>query len=329
MMQPERRRQTRFHQPHIQVSLEAQGESHTGELVNISRQGAFVQVFPPSRPDAVFTLHLPGGTEISKKCKVLRAETERGGWCALKFNEPMPELVLDTLLIPAHSQHELILRCAKEGDLGPWNDWRRRYPWVPINLREADLAGQFLAGADLHAAHLAGADLQGADLSKADLRQADLQGAQLAGANLRQAVLAGATLRQADLRKAVLESADLRGADLEGADLEGADLDKAILPDSPEADARPAAAAPEGAGGRGEMPAAAARLLKLEALVATIGLLLSLGAAVAAFLMRGPEHEPLRFILLVSAALIASTLFCLLLVCAVRRKEGARVLRHS
>ena len=303
MMQPERRRQTRFHQPHIQVSLEAQGESHTGELVNISRQGAFVQVFPPSRPEAVFTLHLPGGTEISKKCKVLRAETERGGWCALKFNEPMPELVLDTLLIPAHSQHELILRCAKEGDLGPWNDWRRKYPWVPINLREADLAGQFLAGADLHLAHLAGADLQGADLSKADLRDADLQGAQLAGANLRQAILAGATLRQADLRKAV-------------------------LPDSP-AQATPAGAAPAGAGGGAETPAAAARPPKGEALVATIGLLLSLGAAMAAFFIRGPEHEPLRFILLVSAALIASTLFCLLLVCAVRRKEGARVLRHS
>ena len=323
MMQPERRRQTRFHQPHIQVSLEAQGESHTGELVNISRKGAFVQVFPPSRPDVVFTLHLPGGTEISKKCKVLRAETERGGWCALKFNEPMPELVLDTLLIPAHSQHELILRCAKEGDLGPWNDWRRKYPWVPINLREADLAGQFLAGADLHLAHLAGADLQGADLSKADLRDADLQGAQLAGANLRQAILAGATLRQADLRKAVLESADLRGADLEGADLEGADLDKAVLPDSP-AQATPAGAAPAGAGGGAETPAAAARPPKGEALVATIGLLLSLGAAMAAFFIRGPEHEPLRFILLVSAALIASTLFCLLLVCAVRRKEGAR-----
>ncbi|MBE3096805.1 MAG: pentapeptide repeat-containing protein [Planctomycetes bacterium] len=324
MMQPERRRQTRFHQPHIQVSLEAQGESHAGELVNISRQGAFVQVFPPSRPDAVFTLHLPGGTEISKKCKVLRAETERGGWCALKFNEPMPELVLDTLLIPAHSQHELIMRCAKEGDLGPWNEWRRRYPWVPINLREADLAGQFLAGADLHAAHLAGADLQGADLSKADLREADLQDARLAGADLRQAILTGANLRQADLRKAVLESADLRKANLEGAALEGADLDNAVLADSPAADAGPAAAAPEGAGGGGETQPQAARPPKWEALVATVGLALSLGAAVAAFLLRGPEHEPLRFILLVSAALIASTLFCLLLLCAVRREKGAR-----
>ena len=69
-------------------------------------------------------------------------------------------------------------------------------------------------------------NLVGANLSGANLRSADLVGANLVGANLRSADLYGADLRYADLYGANLRYADLRYADLYGADLYGANHDK-------------------------------------------------------------------------------------------------------
>jgi pentapeptide repeat protein len=56
------------------------------------------------------------------------------------------------------------------------------------------------------------------------LRNADLAGARLRGADLRRADVRGALLIAADLRRADLRGADLLGADLRDADLCGADL---------------------------------------------------------------------------------------------------------
>jgi hypothetical protein len=91
-------------------------------------------------------------------------------------------------------------------------------------LREANLRGADLGGADLREANLRGADLGGADL-----KWADLGGADLGEANLREANLRGADLKWADLREANLRGADLGGADLKWADLRGADLGEANL----------------------------------------------------------------------------------------------------
>ena len=69
-------------------------------------------------------------------------------------------------------------------------------------------------------------NLVGANLSGANLRSADLSGANLVGANLRSADLYGADLRYADMYGANLRYADLRYADLYGANLRSAYHDK-------------------------------------------------------------------------------------------------------
>lgn len=117
------------------------------------------------------------------------------------------------------------------------------------NLRETNLYGAILCGADLREANLRGAKLRdaslcGADLCGTDLREADLRGADLREvdfreanlyeANLRETNLCGVILREAYLRKAILYKANLCGADLHGAnlcrtDLRGANLNEASL----------------------------------------------------------------------------------------------------
>jgi hypothetical protein len=97
------------------------------------------------------------------------------------------------------------------------------------NLRGANLYGADLRGANLRVANLYGADLRGANLRGANLYGADLRGANLYGAYLRGANLRGANLYGADLRGANLYGADLYGADLRGANLYGADLRGANL----------------------------------------------------------------------------------------------------
>jgi hypothetical protein len=72
--------------------------------------------------------------------------------------------------------------------------WTRGEGGERANLRDADLYGANLGGADLRDANLFGADLGGADLRCADLYGANLRGADLRGANLY-----GANLRDADL----------------------------------------------------------------------------------------------------------------------------------
>jgi uncharacterized protein YjbI with pentapeptide repeats len=99
----------------------------------------------------------------------------------------------------------------KEG-VGAWNKWRKEWPVLKPDLRNADLLE----------ADLRGAYLRKADFRKADLRQADLRGAYLRKADLRKAHLWRADLREADLQGAYFRKAKLWGADLRQADLRGA-----------------------------------------------------------------------------------------------------------
>jgi len=104
--------------------------------------------------------------------------------------------------------NEELLRLLR-ASLENWNRWRKAYPAIEVDLRNADLSR---------------ADLSRADLSGADLRETDFREANLSEANLSGTKLSGAKLRKADLRRAFLNGANLTGADLTGADLVSADL---------------------------------------------------------------------------------------------------------
>jgi uncharacterized protein YjbI with pentapeptide repeats len=75
-------------------------------------------------------------------------------------------------------------------------------------LRELDLAGFNLRGADLSYANLGHARLQGANLRGADLSYADLEYANLTDADLRGALLLGTNLRSAILTRTNFQGAD-------------------------------------------------------------------------------------------------------------------------
>jgi uncharacterized protein YjbI with pentapeptide repeats len=135
----------------------------------------------------------------------------------------------------ANQQHLDIL---KQG-VDVWNEWISEHVDIKPNLRranlkEADLRGIFLIGADLSyanlkEANLAGAYLNGANLKEANLKEAELDEAHLTGADLSGARLVEANLSGADLEKANLEEADLRGAFLVGTYLNRANLSEANL----------------------------------------------------------------------------------------------------
>ena len=69
-----------------------------------------------------------------------------------------------------------------------------------------------------------------ANFQNADLRDKDLQGEDLRGANFQNADLRGANLRGANLQDADLQGANLRGANLQDADLRGANVDYSAWP---------------------------------------------------------------------------------------------------
>jgi len=87
------------------------------------------------------------------------------------------------------------------------------------SLRELNLTGVVLAGADLREQDLSGVSLAGADLT----------GACLVGANLNDAVAIGVDLSGADLSGALVNKADLRRANLAGVRVTGASLHRAKI----------------------------------------------------------------------------------------------------
>ncbi len=95
------------------------------------------------------------------------------------------------------------------------DNWQRLLP----DLRECDLAGAALGGANLRRA-----DLTRSVLRDVRAERAELFKAVLVDANLARARLAGVNLTAADLTGANLEGADLRGARLTGAVFTGAAL---------------------------------------------------------------------------------------------------------
>lgn len=95
---------------------------------------------------------------------------------------------------------------------------------VACDLRNANLAGFDLRGANLERANLAGANLEGSNLERAYLVGANLEKASLRNARISQGRLAYANFARADLSEAHLRGSDLRGAQLRHATLVSADL---------------------------------------------------------------------------------------------------------
>ena len=99
------------------------------------------------------------------------------------------------------------------------------------DLRNADLAGAQLSGAQIANTNLAGADLSGADLTDANLastvmsgvnlQKADLSGAYMNGTRLQRANLSGANLSKARLNNANLLDANLSDTNFSGVSLSG------------------------------------------------------------------------------------------------------------
>lgn len=113
-----------------------------------------------------------------------------------------------------------------------WNYWRKEHPTTAIDLRNSDLVGRDLRGANLSKADLGKADLRWANLNKTDLseaylREADFFGADLDEANLSKAQLILANLSRANLRKADLSKSDLSGAILSNTSFIGSNLSEA------------------------------------------------------------------------------------------------------
>jgi uncharacterized protein YjbI with pentapeptide repeats len=148
----------------------------------------------------------------------------------------------------ANNEH---LRIINQG-AKTWNSWKEANREITPNLRGADLREAQLSGVDLVGADCNHADLMGADLSQAYLSEAefghanlndanlsfaridgtDLTEATLRGANLNQARIIEANLSKADLREADLREVNLSGANLSDANLTGADLSGAELVDA-------------------------------------------------------------------------------------------------
>jgi uncharacterized protein YjbI with pentapeptide repeats len=115
-----------------------------------------------------------------------------------------------------------------------WNRWRGDNPAVIPDLRELEMPGAALTGANLSRtllidSNLKSADLQRARLEKAILGAADLSDANLSGAGLTGAELHAALLENTDLTRAMLDHAIFRDAALHGAKLMGASMLRTIF----------------------------------------------------------------------------------------------------
>lgn len=137
----------------------------------------------------------------------------------------------------SQEQYDMLLRCSAKKDMTEWNKWREANPEEDVLLEGANIAQarrvspeqEVLKTAYLREANLSGGHLEGADLRSAHLEKANLIGTHLEEAKLESADLEGAWLREAHLENANLLAAHLEDADLKFSDVEGAVLNSAHL----------------------------------------------------------------------------------------------------
>lgn len=118
-----------------------------------------------------------------------------------------------------------LLALIKKG-VEAWNAWRRTR-WIlseVVDLKQADLSGNLLDGANLAYADLTRANLSGAKINFANLENATLVKAKLRNAELSQSNLAWADMSGANLARASLVGATLYGANRTTSNLRKSDL---------------------------------------------------------------------------------------------------------
>jgi uncharacterized protein YjbI with pentapeptide repeats len=124
---------------------------------------------------------------------------------------------------------EFMIKLLQDGKVNEFNLIRKEED-MRLNLRNIDLSGKSLVGADLHDVDLTGAILVGSKLGMSILNGAKLLAVNLTGADLKGVDFSGANLTKANLSKSDLRGAaiigmvDFTDANLTGADLRGADL---------------------------------------------------------------------------------------------------------
>jgi hypothetical protein len=123
----------------------------------------------------------------------------------------------------ANPEHLAILKQGVE----VWNRWVLDPHNIPVDLREANLAGMDLTGIKLMSALLDGADLHGTDLRSSDLRSTSMR-----RANLTKAKFSAALATHARLSESNLESAELFLTNLSHSDLSRSNLTDAALVDT-------------------------------------------------------------------------------------------------
>ena len=105
-----------------------------------------------------------------------------------------------------------------------WNIWRAKQPAKYIDLKNIDLHGKNLRGANLSEVNLSGSYLY-----QCDLRDTNLSHAILKNANLSESNLSGANLRETDIQNAELRKVDVRGATLIGTIVQGATISGSLV----------------------------------------------------------------------------------------------------
>jgi hypothetical protein len=119
----------------------------------------------------------------------------------------------------------------KEG-VEAWNEWRHHSFGLTDGLREADLRGFDLEGADLSELFMPRVNLAGCNLFKAKLCFTDLMRSDLRGANLTLADFLNAGLYEANLGEANLSLASFHSTVFIRSDLTGATLHSTIFADT-------------------------------------------------------------------------------------------------
>lgn len=130
----------------------------------------------------------------------------------------------------ANDEHLAILMDALDkNDITIWNKWRDDNPNITPDLREADLNGKDLGGANLTSSLLENVEMNQANLQSANLSRVNLINAKATKANFREVKFTDSWLGAIDLTSADLTRTDFTDAYLVEANLTRANLRESLL----------------------------------------------------------------------------------------------------
>lgn len=125
----------------------------------------------------------------------------------------------------ANAEHLKILKSGVEN----WNKWRKQFPDILPNLRNAKLQGMDLQNAIFNDTNLRRSNLSNTNLTGASFRRADLRRANISDSNLFKADLTSATLIETDLQNSTLDECLVYGISAWNNFLDGANQRNLII----------------------------------------------------------------------------------------------------